>query len=129
MKRNILLICIDSLAFFFALVSTYVVFSTFQFNFISLLLFKAYSHVILFLWLLFLVTVNCGGLYYSKKPIYAPIRILLVSFLYFVELFFIAYFYPKYALSRALLLNHFLFLYLYLNGFRLLIFKFSQKLL
>lgn len=129
MKRIVILLGMDSIAFFLSLMGTYFVFSTFQFNSISLLLLKAYSQVIIFLWLLFLVTINFGGLYNSRKHIYSSSRILLVSCIYLIELLCVSYIYPKYALSRALLLNNFLFLYLCLNGLRLMMSKFVERFL
>lgn len=127
MKRIAILLGIDSIGFFISLIATYFVFSAFKVTAISVLLIKAYGSIIISLWLLFLVTANFLGLYNKDKKAFSNLRILATSIIYLIELLSLTYIYPKYELARILFLIHFLFIYLFLNAFRLLIYKFSNQ--
>jgi hypothetical protein len=120
------IILIDSFIFILSLYASFVVY---RFNFLIPLGFiSAYSGILLFLWLYYLIILNFSSLYnFRLRKLFLPIRILLMNLIYSSSLLLFSFMYPQYQFAQFFLILNFGFNTILLFAGRYLLYKYKKN--
>ncbi|MBT3260641.1 hypothetical protein HN362_00255 [bacterium] len=120
------IILIDSFIFILSLYASFVVY---RFSFLIPLGFiSAYSGILLFLWLYYLIILNFSSLYnFRLRKLFLPIRILLMSLIYSSSLLLFSFMYPQYQFAQFFLILNFGFNTILLFAGRYLLYKYKKN--